>query len=210
MEGTAAPVERRTSARVHARGTAVVHGSLGSHARLLDLSRSGLSLVVDSTATLPARGELVHLDLRLDGVGRWLHLSGIVVRIDTQGTRFLLVIELVVVPSDFEDLVQEELVSELECARQPQLMLVDGARGRRALVADAFRAMGCHVIEVSSPLEAIAQIDQSRLHLWAVVVADTKLTSEAEELRRFLGETHPDVPQIFDIAGMREWLGRRS
>jgi hypothetical protein len=86
---------------------------------------------------------------------------------------------------------------------------------------------------VSSPLEAIAEIDQSRLHLWAVVIADTELASHADELRRFLGETYPDVPlisvgqrarrhgttsinvdgvpdlalQIDNLVGMREQLG---
>jgi CheY-like chemotaxis protein len=159
---------------------------------------------------LPTAGALLHLDLRLDGRGRWLHLSGVVVRVDTHGPDFVLAIELLVVPADFEDLVQDELLSELECAQQPQLLLVDGARGRRELVAHAFRAMGCHVIEVSSPLEAIAKIDQSRLHLWAVMVADSKLASQAEELRRFLGETHPDVRQIFNVANMREQLDSRA
>jgi hypothetical protein len=166
--------------------------------------------VIDSTVMLPPGGALVHLDLRLDGLGTWLHLSGVVVRVDTHGPDFVLAIELLVVPSDFEDLVQDELLSELECAHQPRLLLVDGARGRRALVADAFRAMGCHVIEVSSPLEAIAKIDQSRLHLWAVMVADSKLASQAEELRRFLAETHPDVRQLFNVADMRVRLDGRA
>lgn len=210
MEGTTALHERRTSGRVHARGTAVVHGVIASHARLFDLSTGGLSLVVDSKTTLPSAGALVHLDLRLDGVGRWLHLSGIVVRVETQGPHFLLVVALVVVPTDFEDLVQAEILSELECARQPRLLLVDAARGRRELVADALRALGCLVIEASSPLEAIAQIDQSRLHLWAVVVADTKLASQAEELRRFLAETHPEVRQIFNVADVQQRLGHRA
>lgn len=187
-----------------------MHGAIVSHARLVDLSTGGLSLAVDAGTTLPPAGALVHLDLRLDGVGRWLHLSGIVVRVETRGARLLLVVALVVVPADFEDLVQAELLSELECARQPRLLLVDSARGRRELVADAFRALGCLVIEASSPLEAIAQIDQSRLHLWAVVVAETKLASQAEELRRFLAETHPDVRQIFNVADVQKRLGHQA
>jgi hypothetical protein len=108
----------------------------------------------------------------------------------------VLVIELLVVPADFEDLVQDELLSALECAQLPRILLVDSARVRRGRVAAAFRATGCHVIEVSSPLEAIVEIDQSRLHLWAVVIADTELASDAEDLRRFFGETHPTVPVI--------------
>lgn len=225
--------ERRRSGRVQSTGTAVVHGSFAAHARILDLAIGGVSLLVDGAAALPAAGAHVHLDVRLDGLGRWLHLSGTVVRADARGPGAVLVIVLLVVPPDFEDLVQDELLSALECARQPRILVVDGVRGRRRLVADAFRTTGCHVIEASSPLEAIAEIDQSRLHLRAVVIADTELASHADELRGFLGEMYPAVPlielgqrdrttgknslcvdrvsdlalQIFDLVGMPEQLG---
>jgi len=76
----------------------------------------------------------------------------------------------------------------------PRILLVDVARGRRELVAAAFRATGYDVIEASSPLDAISQIDQSRLDLWAVLIADTVIASHADELRRFLGEAYPRVP----------------
>jgi CheY-like chemotaxis protein len=153
-------------------------------------------LLVDDAATVPEVGAHVRLDLRLDGLGRWLHLIGDVARVDARGTGTALVIELLAVPRDFEDLVQDELLSALECAQLPRIMLVDGARGRRELVAAAFRATGNHVIEVSSPLEAIAGIDQSRLHLWAVVIADTQIASQADELREYLGQAYPRVPLI--------------
>ena len=191
-----APRERRNSGRVQSTGTAVVHGSFAAHARILDLAIGGVSLQIDHAAPLPDVGAPVRLDVRLDGAGRWLHLSGSVARVEACGSGAALVIELLVVPPDFEDLVQDELLSALECAHVPRVLLVDGARGRRELVAAAFRAIGYHVIEVSSPLEAIVEIDQSRLHLWAVVIADTKLASQADDLRAFLGETHPEVPLI--------------
>ncbi len=190
------PRERRKGGRVQSTGTAIVHGSFASHARIVDLAIGGLSLRVDDPAALPDLGARVRLDVRLDGLGPWLHLIGSVLRVDARGSDAALAIELLVVPPDFEDLVQDELVSALECARQPRILLVDGARGRRELVAAALRATGCHVIEVSSPLEAIAEIDQSRLHLWAVVIADTELASQADELHRFLGEAYPHLPLI--------------
>ena len=222
--------ERRRSGRVQATGTAVIHGSFASHARIIDLAIGGLRLQVDDAATLPEIGALVDLDVRLDGVGRWLHLVGSVARVVARGTGARLVVELHVVPADFEDLVQDELLSALECAQLPRILLVDRAHGRRELVAAAFRAAGCQVIEVSTPLEAIAEIDQSRLHLWAVVIADTEHASQANELRKFVGETYPDVRlidigqrvrghgtthvsveglamRIHDLAGMRESLG---
>jgi hypothetical protein len=76
-------------------------------------------------------------------------------------------------------------------------------RVRRGLVARAFRATGCRVIEVSSALEAIAEIDESGLHLWAVVIADTEIASRADDLRRFLRETYPSVPLIVVGVGRR-------
>lgn len=188
--------DRRDSGRVQSTGTAVVHGSFAAHGRILDLAIGGVSLLIDHAAPLPDIGAPVRLDVRLDGAGRWLLLSGSVARVEARRSGAVLVIELAVVPPDFEDLVQGELLSALECAHVPRVLLVDGARGRRELVAAAFRAIGYQVIEVNSPLEAIVEIDQSRLHLWAVVIADTKLASQADDLRAFLGETHPEVPLI--------------
>ena len=194
---TPAPRERRKSGRVQSTGTAVVHGgSFAAVGRITDLAIGGLSLLLDDAVAVPDVGEHVRLDVRLDGLGRWQHLLGSVVRVDARRSGAALVIELLVVPQDFEDLVQDELLSALECAQVPWILLVDGARGRRELVAAAFRATGCHVIEVSSPLEAIAEIDESRLHLWAVVIADTLPASHANELRKFLREMYPVVPLI--------------
>jgi len=200
---TLAPHERRHSGRVQATGTAIVHGPFAARGRIIDLAVGGLSLLVDDAAAAPDVGAHVRLDVRLDGPGRWLSLIGSVVRVDARGSAAALVIELLVVPPDFEDLVQDELLSALECEQLPWILLVDAARGRRELIAAAFRATGCHVIEVSSPLEAITEIDQSRLHLWAVVIADTELAARADELRRFLGETYPRVPLIVVGEGVR-------
>jgi CheY-like chemotaxis protein len=191
-----APRERRRSGRVLATGTAIVHGPFAAHARIVDLAVGGLTLLIENATGVPEVGAHVRLDVRLDGLGRWWRLIGSVARVDARATGQAVVIELLVGPPDFEDLVQDELLSELECAHVPRVLLVDGARGRRDLVASAFRAIGYEVIEVSSPLEAIAEIDQSRLHLWAVVVADSKLASHADELRSFLREAHPSVPLI--------------
>ena len=204
-----APRERRKSGRVQATGTAIVHGPFATHARIVDLAIGGLTLLVEHATPATDFGAHVRLDVRLDGLGRWWRLIGSVARVDTRETGFALVIELLVVPSDFEDLVQDELLSELECALVPRVLLVDDAWGRRELVAAAFRAIGYQVIEVSSPLAAIAEIDQSRLHLWAVVVADTKLASHADELRTFLREAYPKVPLI-DVGQHTRRLGTSS
>jgi CheY-like chemotaxis protein len=188
---------------VNASGTAIVHGPSALHGRLVDLSIGGISLIVEGSVSPLAVGDRIYVSARLDGVGLWFRLGGSVARIDPCGLTTILAIELFLVPQDFEDLVQNELLSVLECACEPQILLVDGVSARRGLVARAFRATGCRVIEVSSALEAIAEIDASRLHLWAVVIADTEIASRADDLLRFLRETYPRVPLIVVGVGRR-------
>lgn len=198
---TLVPRECRHSGRVQSTGTVIVHGPFATHGRIIDLSIGGLSLLVDDAAALPDVGSTVRLDVRLDGLGRWLHLIGSVMRVDARGSAVALVIELLAIPPDFEDLVQDELLSALECSQVPRILLVDVEFGRRELVAAAFRATGCDVIQASSPLEAISEIDQSPVHLRAVVIADTVIASHADHLRTFLRETYPGVPLI--VVGQR-------
>lgn len=176
---------------------------LALRGRIVDLAPAGLGVLVEEGVSACESGDRVHVGVRLDGAGRWFHVSGTIARIEARGSMTALAIELLTVPQDFEDLVQDELLSVLECAREPQILLVDAALGRRTLVAEAFRAMECRVIEVSSPLEAIAEINQSRLHLWAVVIADTAPASRADELRTFLREAYPRVPLVVVGHGRR-------
>ena len=194
--------ERRHGGRVESTGTVILHGEPAIHGRVLDVAVGGLSLLAEGVTTPPELGTFVRLEVRFDGHGRWLRLTGFVVRSDVRGTASAVVIRLRDAPPDFEDLVQDEILFALECALRRHVLLVDPARGRRELVAAAFRAVGCVVIEVSSPLEAIAAIDQSQLHLWGVVIGDTEIASRADELREFLSVTYPHVPLI--VVGERE------
>ena len=197
------PCERRRSGRAGASGTAIVHRPAALHGRIIDLAIGGISLLVEGADAPLEGGDRVHVSVRLDGAGSWFRLDGSVVRIDACGLTTMLAIELSAVPEDFEDLVQSELLFVLECVCQPQILLVDRVRGRRDLVAAAFRAAGARVIEASSALEAIAAIDQSRLHLWGVVIADTKIASHADDLRSYLRETYSRVPLVIVGAGRR-------
>jgi hypothetical protein len=65
-----------------------------------------------------------------------------------------------------------------------------------------FARRGCHVVETSSPLEAISEIGESRLYLRAIVIGDTEPAPHAAELRRFFGETYPGVP-VIDVGRTR-------
>ena len=197
--------ERRKSGRVDASGTAVVHGPVAARGRILDLSIGGISVAIQRDAWLPPVGARVRVDICLDGRGRWLHVAGCLARIDPRRSATVLAIELLVVPRDFEDLVQDELLSALEYSHQPQVVLVDAARGRRELVADLLRSIGGHVLEVSTALEAIVVVDQTRLHLSSVVIAETEVASRAEELGEFLRDMYPRVPVV--VVGERDQTG---
>ena len=141
-------------------------------------------------------GVHVQLAIRVDGIGGgWLSLLGRIERIDARALASAIVIELDAVPPDFEDLVQDELLAALECAQTPHVLVVDADRGRRDLVAGAFRDTGCHVIETTSPLEAVMALDESKLHPWAVVIAETD-SVRTDELRSFLREAYPCLPLI--------------
>jgi CheY-like chemotaxis protein len=189
--------ERRHTGRVETTGTVVVHADgVAFRARIVDLAIGSVSVRVASTAQPPSIGTRVRVDLRVDGMGRWIHLHGHIHRVVDGAVSSELVIDLEGVPPSFEDLVQDELLAALECARTPHVLLVDIDRGRRELVAAAFRVIGVHVIEATSPIEAIADLDESQLHPWAIAIADSDLDASAVELRRFIGEIYPCVPLI--------------
>lgn len=191
--------ERRHGGRVASSGTAVVRaGALSMRARIVDLAAGGICVLADTTAASSLLvGTHVQLDIRVDGVGGgWLHLLGRIERVDARALASAIVIELDAVPPDFEDLVQDELLAALECAQTPHVLVVDADRCRRDLVASAFRDTGCHVIEATSPLEAIIALDESKLHPWAVVIAETDFDLRADELRSFLREAYPCLPLI--------------
>jgi CheY-like chemotaxis protein len=192
--------ERRRSGRVDSSGTVVVHGEVPIRARIIDLAIGGVRVRVDPTVAQPSIGTQVRIDLRLDGHGCWTRLLGRILRGSRTGSDEL-VIKLHDFPARFEDLVQDELLASVECAQTPHVLVVDADPLRRELVAAAFQEIGFLAMKASSALEAIAGVDESRLHLWAVVIADTDLDPRAEDLRAFLAAAYPCVPQI--VVGVR-------
>ena len=189
--------DERHAGRVESTGTVVVHaGDVVIHGRIVDLALEEIRMYVDSTVEAPPVGTRVRVDLRVDGLGRWIHLHGHVQRINARAAAHEIIIQLEGVPSSFEDLVQDELLASLECARTPHVLVVALDRRHRELVAASFRAIGFHVIEARSPVETIAVLCESQLHPWAIAIADTDLDAAADELRRFITEAYPGVPLI--------------
>ena len=165
-------------------------------ARIEDLAVGGVRLILDpASKLLPIGGVRARMDLRLDGSSAgWLRTTGHVLRV--RRALRTIAVQFDDVPSDFEDLIQDELLGALERDRSTAVLIVDAVDHRRRLLAEAFRVAGCHVTEARTPLEAIFYLDDSRLHAALVAVADTEPTHTADELRRFVSDEYPRLRVI--------------
>ena len=188
---------RRRAQRVDSEGTALVHlhGRTMS-ARIVDLSTGGVRLrLARGLDVAPLEDARVVVELRLDGArSRWLRFGGMVRRVDT--STYEVVIGFWTIPTDFEDLVQDELIAALEGARAPGVLLVDGDSHRRSTLARAFSSAGCRVAETCAPLEALSALDESKSHFSLIAIADTTPAFIAEEFRRFVAEAHPELTNL--------------
>ena len=90
-----------------------------------------------------------------------------------------------------------------KCVAPIEVMIVDRDRGRRGQVSEAFRAEGCHVVEVATSREALFALTDVRVSVQVIVVADTTPQNIAVELRDYL-EMYEDA---FIVAvGGAEWI----
>jgi hypothetical protein len=186
MERRGQSGERRRCFRVAARGSVVVHGAVVARGRVIDLSAEGVRIGLPATAGF-ARDALVAVDLHLDGAAAtWLPLHGWVVRVD-DGRE--LAVRFDVVPTDFEDVVQDEILADVESERVAHVLLVDPDPARRKPIADELRRNGCDVVELATPLDVIGRLGESRTHAWLVAIADSMPERVAEELREYLAGT---------------------
>jgi hypothetical protein len=188
---------RRHTQRVDAEGTGVVHlRDRTMFARIVDLGiggvRLGLTRAVESESLT---GAPVVVELRLDGArSKWLRFGGTVQRVDTSACEIAIAFRTI--PTDFEDVVQDELVAALEGDRTPRVLLVDADTHRRSTLARAFSAAGCRVTEVRAPLDALSALDESKSHYTLIAIADTIPELIGEEFRRFVSDTHPELTNL--------------
>jgi hypothetical protein len=196
MDWTETPRERRRTMRVCSKGSVRFrHGAQLVRGRILDLSVGGASLRAEPVVGLgPYIGEPVRVEVRLDARSKHFSLDGHVLR-TTAATR-VIAVGFDGAPRDFENCVQEELVAAGKHDALPHMILVDIALRRRHAFARAFRSAGCDVTEVSTPLEAIAQLGRLRFHPGVIAIADSVPESTAEHLRTFLRSEHPEAHMI--------------
>ena len=177
--------------------------------RIVNLSRGGVAAITTSAAPERLLGGSASLDLRLDGRdSSWHDLRGRIVRLD--GTAIAIALDAV--PVGFASAI-DEIVTASHCHRRVlSIVLVDATSARRDDMAEAFRAAGCAVIEVSTPLEAIVRLGESHFEPDLIAIADSLPATISEELRRFVDAEHPraKLVTIGDGAsaplGLAHWL----
>lgn len=190
MSGEPGGVDRRQHVRVVANGSVIVYGHETTRGRLSNISGGGMLVLLGESEPGCRSGEPVEVELHLDRMGAtWLRFRGEVVRSDQREVA----ISFTSVPLDFADVVQDALVSALEGAALPHVLLVDQNAQRRGPFAALLRRAGCRVAEVATPLDAIAHLGGSSIHSWVVAISSTVPASTAGELQRFLAESDAPV-----------------
>jgi hypothetical protein len=196
MHWTETPRERRRTMRVRSKGSVrFCHDAQPIRGRIIDLGIGGVSLRTELQVGLGLYiGEPVRLEVRLDARSKHFPIDGRVLR--SLAATNVIALGFEGVPSDFEDCIHDELVAAGKHDALPHMILVDIAATRRHAFASAFRTAGCHVTEVSTPLEAIARLGRLRFEPGVIAIADSVPESTAEDLRTFLGREHPEAHMI--------------
>jgi hypothetical protein len=198
--------ERRREPRISPKGTVLVRvDSYVFRGRIANLSRSGLLAITHITAPERFLGAKVELSLRLDGGGAsWLELRGRVMRIGASS----IAVALDIVPLSFARVLDQTVSRSTRHDRTLAMVLVDATLARRTEMAEAFRAAGCEVLAVATPLEAIVRLGESEFEPDLIAIADSLPESTSDELRRFVDAEHPAVMlvTIGDAVSAREGL----
>ena len=182
-------IERQQHIGVSARGAVIVRGDGREiHGRGLVVDEMSLEVRCHlGFALLSLAGVSVEIEMRLDGpAGTWFIVHGKVARVCAE--THSLIIALDALPLPLATLVANDephpRVALIE------VMVVDRDRAHRMRVSDAFRAEGCHVVEVGTTLEALHSITGASFATTVFAVADTVPESAGIDLRAYLDTTH--------------------
>ena len=201
-------LERRTSARISPKGSAFLTAAEWStRGRIVNVGVGGALL--RARTPVGAVGEAVEIELRLDGASRrWMRLPCRVTRIELAA----IAVEVASAPDEFEALIAEVSLASRTNVRRLSVVLIDESVGRRIQIAEAFRAAGCAVIDVSTPLGAIVELGQSQFEPDLIAIADSLPESVSEELRGFVESEHPAARLVrigndrLEPVGLANWL----
>jgi hypothetical protein len=187
-----APFERRHTPRVNVSGNAIVHAAAQVvRCDIVNLSMGGVLLrSTENVAIGVPFGAPVTVELHLDAEhSAWFRLRGHVHRLDQAAG---LCVSFHHISPQFEDLMGDEVLAVLEGERSPRVLVVDLSPERRAKVAQELRSAGCVVVEVATPLDAIAAIEQSKAHIELALVSEWPAGTEGA-LMAFLRDVHPEI-----------------
>lgn len=201
-------LERRTAARVCPKGSMILTAEAwGKRGRVLDISATGALLEVPAPHGLS--GDKVAVELRLDGPRReWLRLTGRVVRIEVGR----IAVAFDESSREFEDLMAEIGNASHSNDRWLSVVMIDATESRRAAMAEAFRAAGCVVIDVATPLAAVIELGESHFEPDLITIADSEPSVISDELRGFVAAEHPEVKLLritddtIEPVGFAHWL----
>lgn len=202
--------DRRRDPRVSPKGTAIVRaGAQVMRARVSNLSRGGLSMITRAAVPLDMLDCVADIDLRLDGRdSAWFHLRGTILRVSTGS----IAVKLEAVPASYASAIDETVRASHHHHRVLSVVLVDASPDRRSAMTEAFRAAGCVVVEVSTPLEAIVRLGESHFEPDVIAIADSLPVTISDELRRFVDTEHPRAKLVTigdpadGPAGLAHWL----
>ena len=186
-------VERRKHARIALKGTAILlAGEHAVRARLVNLSEAGFYATTLVTPPRRLLGRSVDIELRLDDrASQWIRLEGKIVRIGNESVAISLTASPALVR-----LVDGMAAASRTRQRVISVILIDEDTARRQLLAEAFRIVGCNLIEAATSLEAIVRLGESSFEPDVIAVADTIPATSANEMRDFVGRNHPQVKLV--------------
>ena len=202
--------ERRKHPRIAPKGTVVVRaGEHTQQGRVVNLGLGGVLVATNVAAPSRLLGRQASVELRLDGrYAEWLRGSGKICRIGPDS--FAITFE------DISPILEREINDMASSShahyRVMNIVLVDADPQRRAAMLAAFRAVGCTVIEASSPLEAIVRLGESSFEPDLIAIGDSMPSTIAEELRTFVDREHPNTKlvtignEIIEPIGSAHWL----
>lgn len=202
-------MERRRTQRISPKGSVILFaGEQVEHGRVANISSGGLLAITTEGPPELRPGTEVELELRLDAASsEWLKLAGRVVRID--GASIAIEIET---SEPFVRTMEDSVSASGVHQRVESVVLIDATAERREPIAEAFRAAGCDVLEVSTPLEAIVRLGESRFEPDLIAIADSVPSSISDDLRVFVKREHPDArlvtigDDVLAPPGSARWL----
>lgn len=202
--------DRRRHIRIAPKGTVILtSGEHSQRGRIANLGQGGMLVATNVTAPSRLLGRAVELKLRLDGqLAEWMPASGRILRIAPDGVAIL----FESTPALLVRMIDEMSAASRAHLRTLSAVLVDAEPGRRAVMAESFRAAGCRVVEASTPLEAIVKLGESHFEPDLIAIADSAPGVVADDLRRFMERNHPRAKlvtigdDLVERDGIAHWL----